>query len=225
MINPEAWELSQWQIWTRPLQRQQELNWTNFHILLQNPALREATHGGAPSRLGSGPRLEKVLFPEQKYYSARKKVSFLPCPGPGSSYLATIFLHLALERMREVGPVLNTFEHVLSTFEYIWTSFEHIETHWKTCLRYAQDTPKICQRYAQDMQENCTRYAWEMTEICPRYAKDMPKICTRTAQDMPEKWLRYAQDMPKICQRYAQDMHENCTRYAWEMTEICPRYA
>lgn len=49
--------------------------------------------------------LEKVLFPEQKYYSAKEKVSLLPCPGPGSSYLATIFLHLALERMREVGPV------------------------------------------------------------------------------------------------------------------------
>ena len=52
----------------------------------------------------SGPRLEKVLFPEQIYFSAKERLSldlalvliFLP---------GEIFLHLALERMRKVGSV------------------------------------------------------------------------------------------------------------------------
>ena len=61
----------------------------------------------------------------------------------------------------------------------------------KTCLRYAQDMPKISPRYAQCMPTICLRYAQYLPNICPRYAQYMPKICPR-----------YAQDMPEICPRY-----------------------
>ena len=65
--------------------------------------LREATHSGAASRLGSGPRLEKVLFPEQNY-SARES---LKLPSSGSlglnSYPSDHFHASNVKERKEVG--------------------------------------------------------------------------------------------------------------------------
>ena len=80
---------------------------TSHHCKIScRSAAEGSTHrGGAASQAWGGApyREESNLFQNKNITQRGEKVSHLPCPG--SSYLATIFLCLALERRREVGPV------------------------------------------------------------------------------------------------------------------------
>merc|ERR1712012_386823 len=79
-------------------------------------ALREATYGGAASRLGSGPRLEKVLFPEQNY-SARESLKFLSSGSLGlKSYPSDHFPASNVKERTEVGSETKTFICLVTIF-------------------------------------------------------------------------------------------------------------